>query len=452
MHILHYTLGLPPFRTGGLTKYSHDLMISEESMGNKVSLLYPGYMTLSDNAKIIKNSKYNNMDIYELVNSLPVTLMSGVKNPEEYFKKKINKKLIYDFFNSIKPDIIHIHTLMGIYKEFIEVAAEYKIPIIYSTHDYFGICPKVNLLTYNKDNCNNEIYKEGNTCIYCNNYGYSKKLIYLMQSKTYRRFKYSGLGEILRKYKVNKIKSNLEYDDIVIDSKDVLYVDFRNYYLGILKRIDFFHFNSSVAKNVYNSYLNCKGEVIHITHKNISDNRRIKEFGGKLRITYIGPTDEYKGFNLLIDSINKLKTSGLSNWRLNIFGDNGYSENLENIYFNGKYDYEKLPYIFDKTDVLIIPSIWKETFGFIGLEAISYGVPVIVTNNVGFKDIVEKNDIGIVTDADSGIIAKHLIDLAKNTEILSKFNENINSMNFNFDMNTHSRNMCDLYKRIIESR
>ena len=41
MKILQYTLGLPPFRRGGLPRYSTDL--SEElSKDNEVYLMYPG--------------------------------------------------------------------------------------------------------------------------------------------------------------------------------------------------------------------------------------------------------------------------------------------------------------------------------------------------------------------------------------------------------------------------
>lgn len=456
MNILHYTLGLPPFRTGGLTKYSLDLMISEENQGNKISILYPGYMTLSNKVKIVENKKYNGykMNIYELVNPLPVTLMSGVRSPEKYFKRKIDEKLIYDFFKTVKPDIIHLHTLMGIYKEFIEVAKTLKIPIIYSTHDYFGICPKVNLLTYKKGICNKETYDEGRMCAYCNKYGYSEKLIYVMQSKIYRKFKYSSLVKALRRYKKNKPNSNAGHDDIDTDAdlKKIMYYSFRKYYLEILKNVSYFHFNSSVSKDVFNKYLKCKGEVLHITHCNISDNRKVKKFGDKLRLTYIGPTDEYKGFNLLIESIKRLNSSGINNWILNVYGDDGCPESIENVKFNGKYDYGKLSYIYENTDLLVIPSIWNETFGFIGLEAVSYGVPIVVTKNVGFKDIVEENEIGIVTDADSESISNVIGNIIKNKQVLYQLNKNIINMNFNFNMTAHSKNICDLYRRIIESR
>ena len=44
-------------------------------------------------------------------------------------------------------------------------------------------------------------------------------------------------------------------------------------------------------------------------------------------------------------------------------------------------------------DLLVAPSIWYETFGFTVLEALSYGVPVIVSDHVGAKDIVGQNGI-----------------------------------------------------------
>ena len=42
MIILHYFLGFPPYRTGGLTKYAFDLMKSQADDGNDVMALWPG--------------------------------------------------------------------------------------------------------------------------------------------------------------------------------------------------------------------------------------------------------------------------------------------------------------------------------------------------------------------------------------------------------------------------
>ena len=46
MRILHYTLGFPPHRTGGLVKYSIDLMEEQQKNGNEVFVLYPGKQSI----------------------------------------------------------------------------------------------------------------------------------------------------------------------------------------------------------------------------------------------------------------------------------------------------------------------------------------------------------------------------------------------------------------------
>jgi len=64
---------------------------------------------------------------------------------------------------------------------------------------------------------------------------------------------------------------------------------------------------------------------------------------------------------------------------------------------NERYTYANLERIFEHTDVLVAPSIWYETFGYTVLEALSFGVPVIVSGNVGSKDIIP-DGAGIVVE------------------------------------------------------
>lgn len=72
-----------------------------------------------------------------------------------------------------------------------------------------------------------------------------------------------------------------------------------------------------------------------------------------------------------------------------------------------RYDYSGLEKIFSDTDVLITPSIWYETFGFTVLEALSYGVPVVMSDTVGAKDILV-DGAGIVIEK---ITADKLFDV-----------------------------------------
>lgn len=68
---------------------------------------------------------------------------------------------------------------------------------------------------------------------------------------------------------------------------------------------------------------------------------------------------------------------------------------------HGRYSYTELEKIFDETDVLVAPSVWYETFGFTVLEALSYGVPVIISGNVGARDILVQGAGVVIENIDA---------------------------------------------------
>jgi len=95
---------------------------------------------------------------------------------------------------------------------------------------------------------------------------------------------------------------------------------------------------------------------------------------------------------------------------------------------HGRYSQNDLESLFDDTDALIAPSVGYETFGYTVLEALSYGVPVIVSSNVGAKDIIP-DGCGIIVDIPnsenlkkviSGLTSNKLVEMNRN--IMEKAN------------------------------
>lgn len=455
MKILHYTLGLPLYRSGGLTKYSHDLMVEQVKQQDDIYLLFPGRIGIG-NTKIKYYTNYKHIKVYEIVNPLPVPLLKGVSRPAE-FMKKCDKTIFVNFLDSINVNIVHIHTFMGLYEEFLEACKELNIKIVYTTHDYYGLCTKVNFTDHKGEICNK---RNLDKCIRCNYYGYRISTIKILQSPIYRFLKNK---EIVNKIKnlisyIKKIKTSYKASDnserLSIGSIDrIKYERLIHYYESMYSYIDKFLFNSTVAKDVYNEYLNVEGEIISITHNEIKDNRVKKYYGNKeLKLTYLGPNKEYKGFNLLVDVMKSLKVEGYNDIVLNAYGDNDYPYDLpDNIRINGRYSYNQLKNIFDKTDLLIVPSIWHETFGFITLEALSYGVPVLVTNNVGSKDIISRNGInkGIIVSASKDEIKDKIIQVFYNKNILTDLNDSILNDSFYGLMEEHYRQINSVYLDIL---
>lgn len=92
---------------------------------------------------------------------------------------------------------------------------------------------------------------------------------------------------------------------------------------------------------------------------------------------------------------------------------------------HSRYSHSELERIFDNTDLVVIPSLWQETFGYGVLEALSYGVPILTGNHTGACDIVEPG-AGIILEninvenlytALSAITAEQLSDM---NEIICK--------------------------------
>lgn len=430
MKILHYSLGLPPYRSGGLTKYCLDLMKIQKKQGDEVALLWPGRMSFAGKAKVsVKKSVYAieekiKIASYELCNPLPVPLDEGIKKIDA-FTASCDIKFYYNFLKEVRPDVIHIHTLMGIHKEFILAAKELHIRTVFTTHDYFGLCPKVTLF------CNGQICndKNCNKCVQCNQLALSLKKIKFMQSKLYRKLKNT---KVIKKVRMMHRKKFFEGKTVIKNNADACldngknYRSLRQFYISLLLDIDMIHFNSTVSEKIYKSYFKPKNSVvINVVHGGIADHRKSKYFNeNKLRIIYLAAPKPFKGFQILIQALDELWAEGKTDFVLYCYSLSG--EKKPYLHEYDGFSHDELPEIFSNADILVAPSLWYETFGFTVLEALSYGVPVIVSENVGAKDIIP-DGAGIVMKSASAKELRSIIeDLT--TEQLQLMNEKIVEM------------------------
>lgn len=397
MRILHYFLGFPPYRTGGMTKFALDLMQTQVKDGNSVFALWPGKMNGAI-PSIKKRKSVTGIKSYEIINPLPVPLDEGVRDFFE-FTKPCNGEIFEYFLSELNVDVIHIHTLMGLHKEFVDAAQKLKIKLIFTSHDFYGLCPKVTLFRFGKycdDDCDCQ------KCLACNLDALSIGKIQILQSPIYRKLKDTAVIKLAREF---HRRAFFEKTEPVIDGPDnknlaKMYKDLRSYYVAMLESVDVIHFNSTLAQQIYERYLTPKvGKVIFITHKDIKDCRDINHGDDeKLRIAYLSPHKAYKGYNVLESALDDIWKSGNHDFVLYLFHPVSKQKPYMSVQKTG-YVYADLPKIFAGVDVLVAPSICYETFGFTALEAVSHGVPIIVSDNVGAKDVVQ--NAGIVVKAGS---------------------------------------------------
>lgn len=448
MLVLHYTLGWPPQRTGGLTNYVVDLMECERKQGISVINLFPGnYSPINLSPKIIKSKTRYGTPSYILKNSLPLVLKKSIKNPKS-FMVAASVDYFKSFLESLNPDIIHVHTLMGLYKEFLLAAKQLKIPLIYTTHDYFGLAP--NPTFYNE--FTQESFHTTNSVqdwLDCSYDSYPTWKLRIFQTDIY---------PIIRR-NIKHIRKNKDFNSIKVTPKDESshsfshtkwdgFSELKLYYQSLFKLFDIFLYNSSISKYVFESNLGfpIKGKVISIVNKSIEFKSttvfpKLVNNNQTVKIGYIGAYSPQKGFNYLIDDFNKLEKD---KFELHLFGDSVLIDNLPiNIINHGKYKRQDLEDIYSTFDVLVIPSRWMETFGFTALEALAFNKMVFISNNAGASQLFkDKNCFTPVKNE----LTKKLIELREYPE---KFSESLDIPESILNMKKHTNRIINEYNSFL---
>lgn len=450
MNILHYSLGFPPFRRGGMTQYCLDLMQEQAKGGHSVGLLWPGKLkNLDKKSKIKKRNKYvlseeQSCDSYELVNPLPIPLMDGINNPEMYLIKK-DKKIYIEFFTCNHFEVMHIHTFMGLPAELLEAAHEKGVRTVFTSHDYFPICPRCNFFHLGKD-CQND--HGCADCVSCNQYGLSLKKMKILQSEFYKIMKENTIVKELREIhnrKMYDVSEQVEEKHIVDSEKKNNYQRFRDKNIKLLESFNVVHFNSSNTLRVYKErgYSGKNAKIITITNGAIKDNKTYRMVNEKIRFGYLGPITTHKGYDLLKDACDLLWLNGQHMFELHVFAQ------LDNpppyIICHGAYNYNELPMVMEQFDILVTPSEWEETFGFTVLEALSYGIPVIVSSKVGAKDIIEEGLSGHIIDCDVQMLKGYINNLIEDPSIIENMNRYIVDKFSIKTMTRHANEVEELY-------
>jgi len=343
------------------------------------------------------------------------SLLGNNKGISDIFTER---KRFYDALKSIisdrNIDVAHIHNVYqiignGVY----ELLFSKKIPIVQTLHNFRFLCPA----GMHIDNDNNicEICSKGNfqSCFkkkcYQNSYFKSfimKELVHNGREKVLKNV--NSFIALNNFYKQKYIDAGFPENKIYVKPNFINYQD--------------------------NTYLSTKNNYA----------------------LFIGRLSPEKGLISLINSFKnipyKLIIAGTGNEEF-IQQLKSASKNLSNIEFAGFVEGKEKDNLIQNCSFLIIPSIWYEAFGLVGLEAYSYSKPIIASNIGGLPDLVKHNQTGLLFEAGNvealSVAVKAII---KNNWFIELGKNGYQFFKNNFTENQNYKQLMAIYNQAIDSQ
>lgn len=398
-------------RGGGVTIYLKRL-ISELKKNHDIVLVSSGesYNPFKCCPHLNSVKGDDGVEAYEIVNSevmAPANLEFGSNAVLGGYKTLAVWRGLLD---RVRPDVVHFNNIEGL--PFDAMKVKDVLPsctVVYSVHNYYGFCANVKLWKNNKKTCPD--WDDKIDCCQCCygktnvNVEYKVKIIKWI-------FRQVGIEAPKWSYKLllrrgTDFKLGRPLLDMLLSSRvnisDDLYYDIKKRFVDCLN-------------NYCDAILPVSERVSHIAqcHGVLRDKITtcyigtdlpsylpLKTTDGKLSIIYIGYMSAEKGFNFLIRALNSLRPTELLNIDLIIAAKNTnkfffsemqqLSSRVNSFRYYDGYSKETQREIMLGCDISIVPVLWEDNLPQVAIESIMYGVPILVSDLGGAKELVSSD-------------------------------------------------------------
>jgi len=144
-----------------------------------------------------------------------------------------------------------------------------------------------------------------------------------------------------------------------------------------------------------------------------------------LRVVYTGGASDLKGAHVLVAAADAL--AGRDDVTITAYGLSAWFERADRspeqtaIRLLAPFSPEALPAVLDSADVVVVPSVARESHSLITREALARGVPVVTSDCLGPEEVVEHERNGLVVPSgDAMALARALGRLVDEEGLLSR--------------------------------
>jgi glycosyltransferase involved in cell wall biosynthesis len=177
-------------------------------------------------------------------------------------------------------------------------------------------------------------------------------------------------------------------------------------------------------------------------------------------ILYVGRLEIFKGVMDLINAMPAVLKI-IPNAQLLLAGEGSYLPELkerenqlgitQSVTFKGHISQKSVAQLYSEATVVVVPSTWPETFGKVGIEAMSMGTPVIASDVGGVKDWLHNKINGfLVMPNNSSQLTRVIIKILSDSKLRNKMSKNALESATNFTADRFAQNLLQVIKETVE--
>lgn len=447
MKILQIVHSFPPENIAGTEIYTYQLCRALSKRHD--SFVFYRICDLKKREYEVNYNKFDGLDIYTINNTFRFcNSFEGL-----YRNNAITDQLV-KILNIIKPHIVHIQHLIFLSTTIIAEVKKRKIPIIFTLHDYWLICPQWHCLKKDLSICDNNDLSQ---CIECLDFQLNIKKLPKRLYLFLRNFVPTFLTRFFKKAYLNFAKTNLDTQAMFQKLKTR-----EKHIRELCSTVNLFIAPSHYLKTRFIEFGIPENKIKLIPHgistapfKNFK-----RKASGRIRFGFIGTILPAKGLDLLVNAFNRIKDAQRA--ELKIYGRlfpyqgfeyyPGYIKRLKknkNIRFMGDFRCRDVGSVFSEIDILVVPSIWHENLPLVILEAFLTKTPVIASRIGGIPELVKDQDNGLLfTPRDADDLYDKLEIFINNPDLIKRFRIAIKQPK---DIEKNGQEIEELYKELLSN-
>lgn len=426
MRVLHVGWGYQPLRGGGLIAYAEDVMRAQAARGDQVGYFCAGrHLPGLHRPRLLRWSR-SGVRMYEVLNSLlPIAVDRGTAFPERELDEPHSERLFRRVLTRFEPDVIHVQEIFGLPSSLLDLAYEAGIPTIMTLQDYLPLCPTLKLYDADGQICLRR--EPAEQCVRCSasapvDTRHMKRattarwLVALGRRfpttrDTVRRAVQSAA---LRASRLSPSSpSGLQGPPPVEHAPAEAYQRRRDTNIRRLSRVDVLLAMSPRVEEIY-AGLGVAPERLTTLRLTVGHLEQIsaRAFDKPPRVpcfaTLNGGNSIEKGALVVLEAVRELEARGFSDaYTLRVYGS--VAEEVRDefarspaVRLEGAYGPHSLNELLEDVDVGIVPSVWEEAYGYVGLELLAKGIPVIGNAMGGIVDYVRPGQTGWINESSDG--------------------------------------------------